>query len=217
MIDIISKRPSTLLSKQGMTPYCFEYGGYEILVERDVFPPDLSASSLHLFDILGNYKADCSLDMGCGTGILAMQLSRNSVITIAADNHMAAINNTNKNIILNNINNIKIIHSNLYQKIQSNYIFDLIVFNHPYYPSKKNKNFGIDCTGGACLIENFLLQSKEYLSNKTRIIMPYSDFAGQENNPILIAIKLGFSCVEVFKLKDKLGCHFVYELKYVAS
>jgi release factor glutamine methyltransferase len=210
-MDIISTRPMKLLSKQGLTPYVFEYYGYEILVEKDVFPPDLSASSTMIFDLISSYNAKSSLDMGCGTGILTLKLSSISGNVVASDNHDLALENTRKNIKKLKNNNVSLIKSDLFNSFNDNYKFDLIVFNHPYYPSKNNFNFGIDGSGGSLLIKRFFSGLDKYLLKNAKILMPFSDFAGKEHSPYNIASSYGYKGLEVVKMNDALGTHRIYE------
>lgn len=213
-MSIIEGRPARLLSKQGITPYLFHYGGFKIVVHKDVFPPDLSSSSLPLFDVIRQYEPRLALDMGCGTGILSLQLSRVSHSVFAVDNHPLAIENAKQNIAINEVNNVIVARSDLFAGISLKYSFDLIVFNHPYYPSLKNKNFGIDKSGGASLIRRFLLDSIRYLASGGRIVMPFSEFAGRPNDPLPISARMGFQGSVIWSALDSLGCHCVYELRY---
>src|SRR5262245_16302362 len=105
-MNSLKERPTRLLCKQDLTPYSFHYGGFEITVHMDVFPPYLSSSSLPLFDIIGRYASQFALDMGCGTGILALQLSKISKLVIAVDSHLPAIQNAKENILLNQTDNV---------------------------------------------------------------------------------------------------------------
>jgi ribosomal protein L11 methyltransferase len=70
------------------------------------------------------------LDFGCGTGILSIAMSlinKNSIIT-AVDNDEIAISTTQQNIQKHNISNIRVIHSEGLEKINSQK-FDLILAN----------------------------------------------------------------------------------------
>jgi ribosomal protein L11 methyltransferase len=68
------------------------------------------------------------LDMGCGTGILAILGALKGAIDITAvDNDVWSFNNTLENIKLNNVPNIKVIHGDFHQIMNNKY--DLIFAN----------------------------------------------------------------------------------------
>lgn len=205
-------RRATLLSRQEATPYTFFYGGFTITVERDVFPPDLSATSLLLFDVLSTYRTKRALDMGCGTGILALQLSRVAESCIAVDRHRPAVLTTRNNLARNRISNVAVVASSLFDALSTKTRFDLIVFNQPYYPSRQRDTFGIDHTGGWRLIRRFLKASRLHCGKEGRVVMPFSSFVDPRHNPAAVAASLGMSVREIHNLRDASGVHHVFEI-----
>jgi release factor glutamine methyltransferase len=193
-------------------PYELLFDGLKIVVEKDVFPPDLGYTSFMLAEEISKYKVDNALDMGCGTGLLSLLMIKNGCRkVVAVDIHKPAIKCTFHNVNLNKLSQkIFIIHSDLFSKVPFQH-FDLIVFNQPYYPS--TGIFGHGNNGGKEIITKFFQQVKMYLSETGFIIMPYSTLAGIENNPSKIAKKAGFNSEVLIKKKDFENTHIIYSFR----
>lgn len=208
-----SERDDDLLSIRQQQPYTVVIDGLDLLVEKDVFPPDLGFTSQHLGKVLGDYQPHTALDMGCGVGYLAMLLKKNGVPEVwAVDNHKPAIKCTLKNIKRNKLQPIKVARSDLFLQIPKSVKFDLIVFNQPYYPATEEVIFGLGFDGGKEIVVRFLEQTKDYLTDKGVIIMPFSDIAGKENDPKIIAEKLGWLVKVIYRTSSEGMEHRIYEM-----
>ena len=73
------------------------------------------------------------LEMGCGTGLIAMHAAKNGARVTAADINPHAVDCTKRNAAKNNLK-IRVIQSDLFENIEGN--FDVIVFNPPYLPGR---------------------------------------------------------------------------------
>lgn len=82
-------------------------------------------AELALFESRDGWKA---LDIGTGTGYIAICLAKHGVEVDATDINEQALAVAKENAALNNVH-INIFHSNLFEKIDKKY--DLIVFNPP--------------------------------------------------------------------------------------
>ena len=73
-------------------PYSYNYEDIKIVVEKNVFPPDIGFASLDLIETIKLYKAKSGLDMGAGTGIIALAMKKFGIGTVVAvDNHLPAV------------------------------------------------------------------------------------------------------------------------------
>jgi len=92
-------------------------------------------ASAHAADVLKRLtfrdQVDTCLDLGCGCGIHAMLAARHSKRVVASDISEAAVRYTEFNAILNNIDNITPVRSDLFDALESQQ-FDLIVCNPPF-------------------------------------------------------------------------------------
>jgi hypothetical protein len=69
----------------------------------------------------------------------------------------------------------------------------------------------------AGLLQRFLTAARRHLTAEGVIVMPYYDFAGRENNPLIQGKRLGYEVREAFCIKGDMGavvgCFSVYELR----
>lgn len=84
-----------------------------------------------------NYKN--ILDLGCGSGFIGIAIAKNNcdIFVTMSDVDKRAIKQTKQNIKLNNVDNINVIYSNLFENINSKY--DIIVSNPPYLLEEQKK------------------------------------------------------------------------------
>ncbi|MCK5840237.1 MAG: 50S ribosomal protein L11 methyltransferase [Bacteroidales bacterium] len=110
-----------------------------------------------LFEI--NPTSMTVLDMGCGTGVLAILASKMGAIQVTAiDNDQWAYNNTKENIIKNNVSNVDVYLGDAstpgtkkYDLILANINRNILIADIPEYENCLN-------TGGTLLLSGFLTQ-----------------------------------------------------------
>lgn len=73
------------------------------------------------------------LEMGCGTGLIALHAAKSGALVTAADVNPHAVECTKRNAARNDLK-VKVVQSDLFERI--NGCFDVIVFNPPYLPAK---------------------------------------------------------------------------------
>ncbi len=151
---------------------------------QEVYQPREDSYLLRKY--LGKYVKGIVLDMGTGSGILALEAakSRKVVKVFGVDVNEEAIK-----YCIRNIKNKKILFmcSNLFsvfkkEEAYKNIKFDTILFNPPYLPT--DPRYGdIALDGGKCgyeLICKFLHESKRFLKPKGKILMVFSSLTGKE-------------------------------------
>ena len=212
-MSIFEERDTFLAVIKRKQPYVVKIDGFVMQVAQDVFPPDVGQTSALLGRVLGKYRPCWALDMGCGTGYLAMILKRNGALHVfAVDNHKPALRCTRANIKRNLLGGIRVVESNLFEKISTKISFDLIVFNQPYYPTQ-NVMFGMGRQGGHFIIEHFLSHAQEYLTDDGVVIMPFSEFVGTMHDPKHIAAQCGYGVKVIATKRTVLGKHYIYEFR----
>jgi len=103
----------------------------KILTSKNVYEP-AEDSYLLLENLIAN-KGDFCMDIGTGTGILAIALAKKGCKVIATDVNEYALKLAKENALLNGVENlIEFRKSDLFEAVQEK--FDLIVFNCPYLP-----------------------------------------------------------------------------------
>ncbi len=132
-------------------------------------------------------KNSIVLDMGTGSGILAGEAAKYAKHVEAVDIDNEVIKelrcklNVNKAIVHNSTHSsskarskIKFLQSNLFSSLNKKTKFDLIIFNPPYIPTKKQETRFVDLDGGkngAEIIEKFLKQAKQFLKRDGKILL----------------------------------------------
>lgn len=116
------------------------------------------------------------LDMGTGSGILAIEAAKYADSVLAVDVNDEAVRNIRNKIRKNRINNIKTMKSDLFENMNKDNKFDLIMFNPPYLPDKPEvKDIALDGgRQGYELIERFLKKAKDFLSKEGRVLLLFS-------------------------------------------
>ncbi|NQV09435.1 methyltransferase [Candidatus Woesearchaeota archaeon] len=119
---------------------------------------------------IGKYATGTVLDMGTGSGILAKEASKTANVTAIDINPEAK----------KYCKGIKFIVSDLFSNVKGK--FDLIIFNPPYLPNDPRvEDVALDGgEKGYEIIEKFLKNAHEYLSNQGKILLLFSSLTGKE-------------------------------------
>jgi methylase of polypeptide subunit release factors len=205
------------------------FDGQEIVTDPDVFPAALGDTSRDIAFALRllqlhheqhglSTKNKIALDMGCGNGALGMSVASLSSYSkvIAVDSHKPATDNAARNFEGSpHSDKLSVYHSDMMRDVPREIEsegqmvplrFDLVVFNHPYYPREGPAEFGLGQEGGAEIIRRFFDEIEPFIHDETEIIMPYANDVSAEHDPGIIAEELGFS---VSILLERIDAHGV--------
>ena len=145
------------------------------------------------------------LDMGCGSGIqsvAAIEAGIKKDNILAVDIDVEALEETGKL-------GVQTRKSDLFENVQER--FDLIAFNPPYLPEDKHDK-SAETTGGKHgweIIEKFLQQAREHLTERGKILLLFSSLTDKEKVD---------SCIEEAGFESKVLAvqkHFQEELYLV--
>ena len=150
------------------------------------------------------------LEIGTGSGIVAMYASRLTDKIAVTDINFDACELARKNFEDNNIENIEILFGNLFEPVK-NRKFDVILFNTPYLPTEEgdvidsNLNYAFDGgLNGRKVIDLFLNEVPNHLNDGGIVQMIQSSFS--DNDLTLQRFdELGF--IAEIKAKE----HFFFE------
>jgi len=125
--------------KWSSKPRLYTYEDIEVIVMPDVFPPHYTISTKILLDYIKplDIKDKTLLELGCGSGIVALYAAKKEAIVTASDINNIALKALEKAAKKNSLE-LAILNSNLFNKL-SQLSFDYIIINPPYYP-KTPKN-----------------------------------------------------------------------------
>ena len=120
---------------------------FEIDTSETVYIP--AEDSFLLAENLAIRPGDSVLEIGTGTGIVAMYASRMTDKITVTDINFDAVELAEHNFKKNGIENIEILFGNLFEPLK-NRKFDVILFNTPYLPTENgdviddNLNYAFD-------------------------------------------------------------------------
>ncbi len=135
-------------------------------VHEGVYPP---AEDTYFLIKCIQVKQEKSLDMGTGTGLIALHMARQGAQVTAADKSSQAVINAQENARINNLE-IRVIESDLFSHIRE--CFDVITFNPPYLPPSGPRDISWDGgQGGIQVAKRFLAQAQDHLNKKGRIYL----------------------------------------------
>ena len=154
-----------------------EYRETQIQTCRHVYEPSedtfLLLAALESLDLK---ESDVALEIGTGTGIVAISVAKIVKHVVAVDINPYAVECARKNAQRNRIENIEIIESDLFLKVSGKY--DVIIFNPPYLPTGKDEKVddAVECAwdggrSGRRVTDKFLEQAPSYLTKTGKIII----------------------------------------------
>jgi release factor glutamine methyltransferase len=160
----------------GSVPFC----GLEIIVEPPILIPRQETEELVSW-LINKIKQSRRrnlhiLDLCTGTGCIALALAKEfpSIKVMAIDKNSQAIELANKNAILNNVRSYKFIASDLYQKLDVDTKFDMIISNPPYISDQDYKN--LDSSVREWEDKNALVAANDGLQLYSQIIQQAAKF-----------------------------------------
>lgn len=168
-------------------------------VHPNVFRADVMTSSRYLAEFLVEnkslYEGKMALDMGCGAGIQGIVMGLNGAKKIvSSDISEEAVVNARENMERFGLKDkARVMQGDLFEKVKQK--FDVIVFNHPFFPAKPLKNVPVSRSmlDEGELIRRFLREAKNYLAKDGVVIMPFFQLAGTTNDPKMLAGEYGYS------------------------
>lgn len=156
--------------------------GYRIETGPSVFHPSLFQSTTLLVSQVKklNLEGKRVLDMGSGTGVIALVAAVHGAHVTAADNNPAAVALCKKNFSMNSVK-IEILESDLFSGL-SNRQFDVVLFNIPFYPKPAGGRFDSAFNAGKDfeLIHRFARDVPLHLCDNGMVMIIFSEDSGFE-------------------------------------
>lgn len=129
-------------------------------------------------------RGDRVLEMGTGTGLLAILAAKRAERVLAVDVNDYAVACARRNAMANHALNVEVRKSDLFAGVRGR--FDLILFNPPYLPGEEQEpkdelsqawDGGKD---GRRVIDRFIRECREYLRQGGRVLMVQSSLSDLE-------------------------------------
>jgi len=185
------------------------YHGMRLEMHPEVYEP--AEDSFLLAEALDVRNGDVVLDVGAGTGILALIAAKTASSVIGVDLNPDAVKLARENALLNNVKNVEFRESDLFSAIPGK--FDLIVFNPPYLPVSEDGLLARSWSGGIQgleVVERFLGEAGEHLKQGGRLFLMASSLNDLHAVEELFA-RYGFSPTIIAEKK------IPFEVLYVLS
>ncbi len=151
----------------------YRHSGITVVVRPGVFHPGLFPSTRMLIRYLASTRLEGKrlLELGCGSGLIALLAEKAGAVVTACDISAAAIKNTQINAAQNH-SRISIIRSDLFDQLPSK-VFDLIVINPPYYakPPSTEAERAWFCGSDFEYYRQLFLQLNKYATKETEVLM----------------------------------------------
>ena len=155
-----------------------------INTDENVYVP--AEDSYLLAENLEIKEGQSVLEIGTGSGIVAMYASRLTDKITVSDINFNACELARKNFEDNNIENIEILFGNMFEPVE-NRKFDVILFNTPYLPTEDDEviddtiNYAFDGgLNGRKVIDLFLNEVRNHLNDGGIVQMIQSSLSGNE-------------------------------------
>ncbi|WP_394747383.1 methyltransferase [Spongiimicrobium salis] len=194
-------------------PRKYRYDDIEVLVHPDVFPPHLTLSTKILLDFMSPMELQGKrfLELGCGSGIVALYASKKGAKVTATDINTTALSFLEKAADHNQCT-VEIRHSDLFENLREHH-FDYIFINPPYYPRKaKNiKEQAWFCGEDFEYFKKLFQQLPSYLEENAQTYMILSEDC-QIATIQKLAIHQGISMKVIHKKKVAAEMNYIYTL-----
>jgi len=210
---------------QGISAFCikriqrFSRGiatvhGMRCALTPEVFNPKLYFTTSFLLSSLHVGAEDRVLDMGTGSGVLAVAAARRAKAVVAIDINPAAVRCASLNADKNGVSDrMSVLRGDLFSTLPGNDRFDVILFNPPYLEGRIRKPIDLALYDpGKRVVRRFFEEAGRHLTSSGYIQMVYSSIAGR-CDLVKLAREAGFIQRVVAEKRVFLERFFVLELR----
>lgn len=161
------------------------YDEYEFIIFKQVYNP--SEDTFLLARNLSVKSGEQVLDMGTGSGVLAVLAAQKAGRVVAVDINPHAVACARRNVALNNVTSrVEVRLGDLFTPLKPSDKFELILFNPPYLPvgAREGESWVEKAWAGGntgrTIIERFINDSPSWLKEKGRVLMVQSTLSNVE-------------------------------------
>jgi release factor glutamine methyltransferase len=151
----------------------------DVVVEsKEVYAPN--DDSYLLLKVIEVMPGERFLEIGCGSGLIALHAAKAGAEVVAADINPYAVECAKRNAARNNLR-IKLLTSDLFEKVEG--YFDAIAFNPPYLPEETRSTSWIEKSWsggdeGSEIAARFLEEAWRHLAPGGRVYLILSSLGG---------------------------------------
>ena len=155
------------------------YYGLNIRLHPQVYEP--AKDTFLLAENLAVGEGDTALDVGTGTGLIALLMARKARFVLGVDINPLAVELARENARLNGIRNVEFRLSDLFERVDGK--FDVITFNAPYLPGEPEEPIDLALVGGKTgreVLDRFIKEVPDYLKPGGTVQIVQSSITGIE-------------------------------------
>jgi len=182
-----------------------DFGDVTLLIGEGVYEPAedtfLLARNLHA------KPEDATLDIGTGSGLIAILLAKKAKEVVATDINTSSVRCTLLNAKLNQLDGrLEVICGDLFAPFRKGKKFDLVTFNPPYLPSEEGEGDSwIERSwsggpSGRIVTDRFIDEVDEHLRVGGRILLVQSSLTGVDETVTRLG-SLGFTVQVIDKMR----------------
>lgn len=192
----------------------YKSGGITLEIPTQVFHPGFFSSTQILLQYITRLplQSKSLLELGAGSGLIAMQAAKQGAVVTATDINPIAVKYLHSNSAQNNVT-LEIIRCDLFTAIP-NQSFDIIAINPPYYKKQPVtlQDHAWFCGENGEYFSGLFKQLADYIHDKTEIIMVLCD--GCDIKMIeTLASGNGFKLQLMLTKQNLLEKNFIYKIE----
>ena len=164
------------------------YYGIKLKLHPQVYEP--AEDTFLLAENLAVREGDTALDVGTGTGLIALLMARKACYVLGVDINPMAVELAKENAGLNGIKNVEFRLSDLFENVSGK--FDVVTFNAPYLPGEPEELIDLALVGGKNgreVLEGFIEEVPDYLKPGGTVQIVQSSITGVEKTLELLRKK----------------------------
>lgn len=153
------------------------YYNLRIQLDPNVYEP--AEDTFLLAETVEVRPGEVALDIGTGTGLIALLMARKARFVLGIDINPTAVELARRNAELNRIKNVEFRLSDLFENVEGE--FDVITFNPPYLPGEPDEPIDLALVGGETgreVIDHFIEEVRNYLKPAGRVYLVQSSITG---------------------------------------
>ena len=206
-----------LLVKYLSATRMYTYKGIRLVIPPAVFHPGFFFSTRLLLRYIAKMplKDKSFLELGAGSGLIAMYVAREGAQVTASDINQVAIHSLEMNSRSNRIS-ITVIHSDLFTNIPLQR-FDMIAINPPYYKKqpKTPAEYAWYCGEQGEYFQQLFNSLQWYMHPQSTVLMVLSDGCDLEMIKGMAA-EHGFRLNCVFEKKNWLEVNYIFRVELIS-
>ena len=155
------------------------YYGIKLKLHPQVYEP--AEDTFLLAENLAVMEGDVALDVGTGTGLIALLMAKKASFVLGVDINPLAVELARENALLNGIKNVEFRLSDLFERVEGK--FDVVTFNAPYLPGEPEEPIDLALVGGKDgreVLDRFIQEVPEHLKPGGTVQIVQSSITGVE-------------------------------------